>query len=207
MREHNIAMGYESPLVRNVKLKTDWEKLVEAFPCPPDIQFKLEQLKRSSPRYDCFMAVSNRCRCYKCLVAKEEQAQFFLSMEQSISEVKQVAPPSPPPVPFLYDVESNIMNEQRYDPWGVDSENRKRIVTITQTEGRNVCVRAKKIKHYYKQTPSIDPDILKTPFFTEVKFDAVDQNEPFTPRKQWVKKRKSYVTPTQLIFKKRLLDI
>ena len=75
------------------------------------------------------------------------------------------------------------------------------------TEGRNVCVRAKKIKHYYKQTPSIDPDILKTPFFTEVKFDAVDQNESFTPRKQWVKKRKSYVTPTQLIFKKRLLDI
>ena len=81
MREHNIAMGYESPLVRNVKLKTDWEKLVEALPCPPDVQFKLEQIKRSSPRYDCFMAVSNSCRCYKCLVAKEERAQFFLSME------------------------------------------------------------------------------------------------------------------------------
>ena len=110
------------------------------------------------------MAVSNRCRCYKCLVAKEEQAQFFLSMEQSISEVKQVAPPSPPPVPFLYDVESNIMNEQRYAPWGVDSENRKRIVTITQTEGRNVCVRAKKSNTTTNKLRALIRTFSKHPF-------------------------------------------
>ena len=68
-REHDIAMGYvDRPIERNVRARTAWESLVDAFPAPLEIACKMDRarlVKAMKPLYDCFNEPDPRCTWYQ----------------------------------------------------------------------------------------------------------------------------------------------
>ena len=61
---------------------------------------------------------------------------------------------------------------------------------------------AQSVAHFYKCEPTWDRADVRTPWFSEVAFPPLEQEE-ISPKKRWVKYRRTVVTPTQLILKKK----
>ena len=84
-REHDIAMGYgDRPIERNVRARTAWESLVDAFPAPREISCKMDRsrvVKAMKPLYDCSNEPDPRCTCYKCETAFMEQISYFQDIQ------------------------------------------------------------------------------------------------------------------------------
>ena len=98
-REHDIAMGYIVPFERNVKMKSDWSRLVEAFPAPSYVQDKLTAIKMKNskpPQLDCFGPLRFLCPCYKCVTGYDAMVDEFemvqRDIEGSVSPIPAVVP-------------------------------------------------------------------------------------------------------------------
>ena len=167
-------MGYVVPFERNVKMKSPWSLLVEAFPAPSYVQDKLTSMKMKPPKFDCFGPLKFICPCYKCVTGFDTMVDEFELVQR---DMERCVSPIPDIVPKI----------------DVKFENAAP-VPIAPVTGLFV-------KHYYLYQPDVlkmDPD---TPYFSEVRFDK-GVKDAQTPNKAWVKRRHLVVTPTQLIFKR-----
>ena len=182
MQNVRAAYGHGEPaFTRNVRARTDWERLYDAFPAPITPQLRMDRLMEPiRAKYDCHLEPSLKCTCYKCLTVMREEILFYHSVQE------QNARTSTPPEGVLY----------------AESMCSDRIVELVKTPECEPCMTSESVKHFYKCEPTWDREEMKTPWFSEVSFQHIDQNET-TPRKRWVKIRRTQVTPTQLIFKRK----
>ena len=169
-------MGYRpAPFARNVKAKTAWEELRHAFPAPIDFQLRMDRKREERPRYNCF-----EVPCYKCQMHVKQEVDYYEAIRD---EHKRMWTP-PAAVHAL-----SVLNKP--DEFEVEQEHFP-------------CVKAHRVKHLHKSEPSWDPNVVQTPWFSEVYYSS-SETPPMTPRKRWVKYRRLEVTPTQLIFPKKMM--
>ena len=99
---------------------------------------------------------------------------------------------------------------QHVDYWShpaaivLGAKRHQQAVEVFVTDEVVPCVKARSVKHYYKEIPSWDPEVMQTPWFSEVKFRSAEKSPP-SPTKTWVKARHNKVTPMQLILTLRFV--
>jgi hypothetical protein len=181
MQQMRSAYGRsEAPFTRNVRARTDWERLYDAFPAPITPQLRMDRLMEPiRAKYDCHLEPSLKCNCYKCQTVMQNEINYFNLIQESN------ALNCTPPVGVIF----------------AESMCSDRVVELVSTPEFTPCIAAHSVGHFYKCEPTWDRSEPRTPWFSEVNFSPLEQEE-ISPRKRWVKYRRTVVTPTQLIFKK-----
>ena len=185
MLEHDQAMGYRPPpFARNVKAKTAWEELRYAFPAPIDIQLRMDRMREERghmperPRYDCFQFPCYKCVCFKCQMHVKQEVDYYEAIQDD--NKRMWTPPAAVHALSVLNKPDEYVVEQEHFP----------------------CVKAHRVKHLHKCQPSWNPNVIQTPWFSEVYYSSLE-TPPMTPRKHWVKYKRLEVTPTHLIFPKK----
>ena len=194
-------MGYETPMPLIKRLKTDWELLVDACPCPPHFQHqmwahrirRLYEMDCGLPYYRC------ECICNKCEKTRQDEVTIYHSISNdnadghgSFVDGNQGAHSFEPMNPLEFRNTSSGVEAGHLDNYRI-----KGPPTMAPTP-----LPVYGYVHLFKEQSLLNAvDGPHTPFMTFLSGMAIDAfpNEREPPRVMWV--RAKAVEPTYLSFR------
>ena len=196
--EHDIAMGYVSPLVPRVPSLIDVMNSLYPVPSPIHEPFRRWIEHNQLARFDCFDEPSWLCTCYKCITfqlhadhdtsfyerIKDEQERLNLVTDVR-GNVPAINPPSPPNERLELLADIALHNARNVGP---PQQPIWEPVTATVT---NVC-------HFFTSLNLEEPMAPSTPKLTTISFRSDSDNGKEKAQQAWI--RRQQMTPTTLKF-------